>query len=372
MLIKQNKFIFNAHLILSIIAVIPLFIIVATAPFVSYRVEIANLIDYSKMHPKNVGEKMGVSEALNKLKEQINFDSISKFEALNFDSAYRIRVVKNRQNQTYILDPFSGNISESVGEKISYILLMLHRNLGLALIQSDENLAGKIGKQIVAISSIIMAFLFVSGVWLYMPIIRQNFIQSLKFSTKARGHSFFYKFHASLGLATGALLFIMAITGLYWSYGFVRDGAISLLAGSEALAQSKKIKREKPLPTPTAKFSEIGYVVEVFNKKEGENFNNLSFSIPKPDDKIYTLNFNKMPENSALVMTINADSGEINVSEKSSQLSPARKAHVSIYKTHTGEILGTFGQILFAVICLIGLAIIISGFMMTFRRINRK
>ena len=189
MLFKRNKIIFNIHLIIGLIAAIPLLIMTLAAPFASYREEIKSAINekYINLAPSEK-PNLSLSEILAKAKSEIKFDTLENVQIGGENKAYSISVTKDKKLLNFFIDPRSGEvISEDLGEKTRMIILSLHRNLGLALL--DSKVPANIGKQIVAISSIIMALLAISGLILYAPAIKRNLLNSLKIKTDAKGYA---------------------------------------------------------------------------------------------------------------------------------------------------------------------------------------
>ena len=82
MLFKRNKIIFNIHLIIGLIATIPLLIMILAAPFASYREEIKSAINekYINLAPSEK-PNLSLSEILAKAKSEIKFDTLETYKS---------------------------------------------------------------------------------------------------------------------------------------------------------------------------------------------------------------------------------------------------------------------------------------------------
>ena len=387
MLLKRNKFTFNLHLILSLVAALPLFIILFSAPFLSYRAELSELFRQSQTQIDPSGEPKTAEEILSALKEKTNFDALT---AVNFaqsaDTAWRVALVADKKQKTYLLDPATAEIlGEDNGDTFTRVAMSLHRNLGLALLGMQSDTARIVGKNIVAISSVIMAILVVSGVWLYWPFIRKNFAQSLKFNPKARGYGFFYRFHASLGLWTGVLLFIMALTGLYWSYDFVRGGVNAAFGVSVTQNTAQRRETQK---MSDAQIAQAAQAIDGFKSQISGGFSSASLNLRDKKGEIFVIKFTPKNGGDTQNFLIGSQNGkqEQNLTQNQTPTKPADKPAAAqnakqnfdarsvsklMLSIHTGEILGEAGRAIFALAVVLAMAVVASGFIMTFKRVNK-
>lgn len=387
MLLKRNKFTFNLHLILSLVAALPLFIILFSAPFLSYRAELSELFRQSQTQIDPSGEPKTAEEILTALKEKTNFDTLT---AINFaqsaDTAWRVALVADKKQKTYLLDPATAEIlGEDNGDTFTRVAMSLHRNLGLALLGMQSDTARIVGKNIVAISSVIMAILVVSGVWLYWPFIRKNFAQSLKFNPKARGYGFFYRFHASLGLWTGVLLFVMALTGLYWSYDFVRGGVNAAFGVSVTQNAAQRRETQK---MSDAQIAQVAQAIDGFKSQISGGFSSASLNLRDKKGEIFVIKFTPKNGGDTRNFLIGAQNGkqEQNLTQNQTptkladkpaaaqnakQNFDARSVSKLMLSIHTGEILGEAGRAIFALAVVLAMAVVASGFIMTFKRVNK-
>lgn len=349
---KKNRLIFNIHLLLTFLAFLPLFIMSISGSIVAYRAEIEEIINRNLFEVKVSEKKENLSEILANLKAKNGDFEIRNID-INKEGIYHIYTQGKSGRNAYFANPYNGEIYDDIGFKAMFVALMFHRNLGLSLLENKT--ASTIGKHIVAISSISLALLILSGIWLYLPLIKKNFLKSLMFKITLKGRAFWYQIHASLGLWTAILLLIMSISGLFWSYGFVREGINAIFGVKTEQRVVKNIKND-------VNFSDFDRAVLALNADFDKatiasNAKNLSY---KKSGK----NFNFLLENNGTLTALNK-------TENSGKMD-ARAVSKLMLSIHQGDIFGEVGRALFFISCLLINLFIISGFVMLFRRINPK
>ena len=370
MLFKRNKIIFNIHLIIGLIATIPLLIMTLAAPFASYREEIKSAINekYINLTPSEK-PNLSLSEILTKAKNEIKFDTLENVQIGGKNKAYSISVTKDKKPLNFFIDPRNGEvISDDLGEKTRMIILSLHRNLGLALL--DSKVPANIGKQIVAISSIVMALLAISGLILYAPAIKRNFLNSLKIKPNTKGYACFFNLHTSLGTYVAILLVVMSLTGLYWSYGWVRSSVNSIFFDLKPSEMKKSAPKRNLIPISDEKFKEIESAEQIFKENVTLELKSLTINVPENNQSTYTINY-ETAESQVGKLKLDASAGKIKENKlvsKAESIPEAKKAGRKVLSVHTGEIFGEIGQVVFAVSCVIAVLLIITGFLMTIKR----
>ena len=367
---KRGKIIFNIHLIIGLIAAIPLIFMTLSAPFTSYREEIKSAINknFINLVPSEKAN-LSLNELLAKAKSEIQFDTLESLQIGGANEAYRISITKDKKQLNFFIDPRSGKvISEDWGEKFRIIILSLHRNLGLALL--DSKISANIGKQIVAISSIIMALLAISGLILYAPAIKRNFLNSLKIKPNAKGYACFYNLHTSLGTYVAILLVVMSLTGLYWSYDWVRSSVNSIFFDLKPSEMKKSMPQRNLIPISDEKFKEIETAEQIFKENVTLELKSLTINVPENNQTTYTINY-ETSESQVGKLKLDASAGKIKENKlisKAESIPEAKKAGRKVLSLHTGEMFGEIGQIVFAVSCVIAVLLIITGFLMTIKR----
>ncbi len=118
----------------------------------------------------------------------------------------------------------------------------LHRWLFMKPAEPHGGLS--VGRVVMAISSMAMSLILLSGVVLWWPKSKQMLKNRLTVTTNKGFRRFVYDSHASLGIYAFVFLFLMAVTGPVFSFGWYKKGMSTLLGQSSE-------KKEMPM-TPNA------------------------------------------------------------------------------------------------------------------------
>ncbi|KEA45320.1 hypothetical protein CR66_08525 [Campylobacter mucosalis] len=345
MIFKRNKFIFNLHLLLTFLFALPLLVVTLSAPFAQYRNEIAQLINsYNVNIAKSDAPYLKMSEILAKFSQ--NFGTIN-LVALNIQSdknkAVKISVLNDKQLQKFFINPYNGEAVLEKGSSVAKAILSVHRNLGLGLLESKELLS--LGKNIVAISSIGLFVLILSGFWLYLPTIKGGIKKAGILNFKRKGYGFLYQLHGVLGIWLSLLLCVMCLTGLYWSYDFVRSG-VNTAFGVDA----KPGKKPQPNAIKLENFSQIDEILTSVT-----DFKTLT--IYAEND---TLKFKK-DNNTTLKKPTNG-----------LKFQTPRDVSRFWLSIHQGSIFGEVGRVIYSFTSTLFVLFVITGFMMMSWRLNRR
>jgi len=220
----HKKIWFKIHWILGITAGIVLFVVGVTGAVLSFEKEITRFINQDSFIvsvPENK-TKLSTKELLEKFqainpKAKINSVSITNEPS----SSVVINVAgigegkEARRGVNYYLNPYTAEILPDLkGKEFFSLMLRLHRWLAL------EGDAREVGKQTVAISTVALIVLVISGIIVYWGRIKHSFFKSFTFKFKHKGRAFLSTMHSAIGMWVIPFYLLAALTGLYWSYGW--------------------------------------------------------------------------------------------------------------------------------------------------------
>lgn len=139
---------------------------------------------------------------------------------------------KSGERVSAYLDPYTGKVlgvENSSLQSFFSSTLRLHRWL----------LVRGVGKQIVGASTLVFLFMLLSGLVLWWPRKRKQLKAALTIKRKAKFFRLNYDLHNVLGFYALIGLFILGVSGLYFSYGWVRNGIVLGLGGEIAQGQEQ-------------------------------------------------------------------------------------------------------------------------------------
>jgi len=258
-------------------------------------------------------------------------------------------------------------------------VLDLHRNL----------MMGNVGRQIVGASVLIFCILLISGLILWLPKKLKFLKQGLTVMFKAKFQRVNYDLHNTLGFYTFLMLFFIAVTGLYVTYPWVKNGLIVSLGGSSIDAISKdKDNEDDP----------FGGLLEDMLQKQDEkkNFKNVTSASV---DKIVKLADHHLPyhavtsielpnkENPRYVVIktnrqnllgmmfpdeVTFDKTGVFKTKESFSYKPLNKQFTALAKPlHTGEIMGLPSIILYFIVSLIGCSLPVTGLLIWWHKFRK-
>ena len=375
-LLRQNKILFNIHLILSIVFSIPLLVMGVTGAILSYQHELEALINAGSKKVEKTGEMQSVEKILQSFSEQTGAKQpVRLVVPKSDDEAF---VIYANRNDAYLVNPYTAQIiGKDRGTGFVLTVMALHRNLGLAL--SGNKTAAEIGKQIVGASVVAMILLVISGVWLHSPRLRRKFIEAIKPNFKLKKYALFYNLHTSLGSLSAVIYLLICLTGLNWSYGWYNDAVMKLFVSSQNLPQASAPKaaaskdhaaasaKEEGKKPATYKFSDAQRAYEIFRSSgiEYKEFTLMLAASDKIDVRYYE------PDAPATARpkgaSVDLKAGKIAERKQTEGITVGEFKDAN-YQLHTGYFFGLAGKILWSLVSLCMALFIFSGFYMTVKR----
>ncbi|MFE1602897.1 PepSY-associated TM helix domain-containing protein [Methylobacterium sp. ID0610] len=142
------------------------------------------------------------------------------------------------RGETVYADPYDGRILGSGrGEAVFGVILRLHRWL---LVPGEGN---GWGRTLTGTSLFGLIYLALSGLYLRWPRRLGDWRIWLKPALNRRGRPLYWSLHSVLGTWVLVIYLVIALTGLWWSFGWYRDGATLLLTGRVPQAEAAEPRR---------------------------------------------------------------------------------------------------------------------------------
>lgn len=222
----MKKIIKKIHLYLGLVFSLFLILIGTTGAILSYEKKILELIN-PQVYNLDYKNK-------EKLDKKILFENLEK----NHDfQIVAIRFYENpskpivlvtpaaedsNSNRKVLLNvnPYTGELLPSIRGKMFFTYARY--------IHLDLLLGKVIGKNIVAISTIVLIILSISGLYLYAKPLIHNFKSAMKINFSSNGKRLYYKLHTVFGIYFLVAFLIMSLSGLFWSYDWFKKGVYSL------------------------------------------------------------------------------------------------------------------------------------------------
>ncbi len=378
---------FKIHWILGISAGIVLFIVGLTGATLSFEKELTRLFNQDSFYvsiPSNQ-EKLTPKELLERYqtinpKAKINSISIStnkeESTVINIAGSGEGREAKRGVN--IYLNPYTAEVLPEVKGKAFFSLILdLHRRL----------MMGEVGKQIVAISTIALITLVISGIIIYWGRIKHSFFKSFTFKFKHKGRAFLSTMHSAVGMWVIPFYLLVTLTGLFWSYQWYNTMLYKIAGVEKPQRQQAPQMQQRQKPegqfgqkepqreeNPSAKFDDLQKAVNMFNMLIQREYYSFTVKLPQKGT-IYSFSYldeqsNHFRESNSLELDIN--SSQLVKHERFDEKPLNEQLMRSILPLHTGEYFGLAGQIgMFLASSLMAL-FVITGFMLFINRHKKK
>ncbi|WP_370861761.1 PepSY-associated TM helix domain-containing protein [Parabacteroides faecis] len=232
----MRKLFAKIHLWLSIPFGIIIAIVCLTGAILVFETEILEICYPSRYFVKEVkGEPLPPAALLNAARQQLP-DSV-KINGLRVmqDPKRTYQVVLPGKKAAAFIDPYTADITGiDDGQGFFMQMMRLHRWL-LDTYKRDGSFT--LGKAVVGYSTLVLAFILISGLVIWYPRNKKALKNRLKIKTKAGWYRFFYDLHVSGGFYATLLLLVLTLTGLTWSFGWYRDAFYTVFGVETAQTQ---------------------------------------------------------------------------------------------------------------------------------------
>lgn len=296
--------------------------------------------------------------------------------------SYVIGYKENNVDKSTYYNQYTGQAlgQADVGSgKFFDVVLDIHRNL----------MMGNVGRQILGAGVLMFCVLLISGLILWLPKKLKFLKQGLTVMFKAKFQRVNYDLHNTLGFYTFLMLFFIAVTGLYVTYPWVKNGLIVSLGGTSIDNISKD--------TDSGDDAFGGLLEDMLEKQDEKK--NLKDSESASIDKILKLADQHLPYRAVTSIDLpNKDNPRYVVIKTNTQNllgmmlpdevtfdktgifktkelfsnKPLNKQFTSLAKPlHTGEIMGLPSIILYFIVSLIGCSLPVTGFLIWWHRFRK-
>ena len=364
---------FKIHWFLGITAGIILLIVGLTGAMLSFEKEIMNAInkDSYTVLVQDGQEKLTTKELLEKFQYQlpeVKINSISfssdKTTSTVINVAGKGEGKESRKGINYYVNPYDATIlPELKGKEFFSFILTLHRWLAFS---GD---AREVGKQAVAISTIALIVLMISGIAVYWATIKRAFFKSFTFSFKHKKRAFLSTMHSAIGMWVIPFYLVVSLTGIIMSYDVVRDTLYNM-AGVQKPQKMQGTKPQGKEENRVLKFDEYEKAVNLFDTFTEKNYSTATLRFPQ-NGTVYSFNYTDTRHHYNS-LELDTSSLKLLKHEKYEDKTFAEQLVKSILPLHTGEYFGFIGKVGMFISSALMALFTITGFMLYFNRINKK
>ncbi len=361
------------HLYLGLAAGIILMVTCFTGAVLVYEKDLQQAIYPERYIVKATGDKLSPDALINKVAQQkpgaiingIKLYSAAEKTAevsINVPGEKRVKGVGKDAGErlTAFVNPYTGEVIEffNYRESFFYFMMDLHRWM----------LGGDTGKMVVGIATLLFLVILITGIILWWPRNKAILKQRLKFKTDAGFKRLNHDYHIVLGFYSAIFLFVLAFTGLAWSFKWFNNG-IYYVTGSS-------MEKAKPLlskPFNNNKTT-LAYALQQVSTLEKEA---VYYNISLPKDSAESISINVLKANAAHETasdnyTVDAYSGSILAVTKFTDKNLGARVRSTFKPVHTASIFGWPSKLIGFIVCLLGTFFPASGIIMWWNRTRKK
>ena len=297
------------------------------------------------------------------------------------DRCYRADVSKPRRGAVYI-DQYTGRVTGHY-ERLPFFKAMfgLHRWL-LDTRPSDGGIFW--GKLIVGVSTLLFTVILITGVIIWWPRTAKNLRRKLAVKVSAGWYRFWYGLHTAGGIYATAVLLILALTGLTWSFNWYRDGFYRLF-GAETARQPQKHGdgpkqssgagshdpgRGDAAGAEKGRTASFAYAQRILDRMRNDNPGFGRISVSEGTASVYSGETGN--SRAADRYYFNTENGEPTGSALYADTERAAKLRGWIYSVHVGSWGGSVTKTIVFLAALLGAALPLTGYYLWIKRLLRK
>jgi sulfite reductase (NADPH) flavoprotein alpha-component len=269
-----------------------------------------------------------------------------------------LRLAAERRSEIYF-DPYSGQVLPTpTGVGFLHVVEDLHRRLA----------AGDRGKAVTGVCVLILLFFCLSGLYLRWPRQWWSWRAWWVVEWRRQGRSFLWSLHSVVGTWCLLLYLLIALTGLYWSYDWYRQGLVKLLGGPQTMQAGGRAG--KPVAVEFARLQ------SALDTLPDNSRSYMDIRIPSRARQPVSVRY--LPAAAAHdraydVLEVQPDSGRIVQLMRYAQLPAGRQLLVSLYALHTGSFFGLPGRVAWMLASLCMSLFLVTGWLLYLnRRANKR
>jgi sulfite reductase (NADPH) flavoprotein alpha-component len=337
----SKKILFQLHWLLGISAGLVLALMGVTGAAYSFQEELLRALNPQALRVEvRPGGMLAPAELVESVESAAGQRVVGLWLAPGSDLAARVNLAPSpgeRRGPMRYADPYSGELlAPPVGQAFFGLMLELHRFLAM----------GDSGKQITGASTLALLFFCLSGLYLRWPRRALNWRAWLTLDWAKRGRAFNWDLHAVAGTWCLLLYLCAALTGLFWSYEWYRQGLTRLLDDAPVARQGKSPERPAAPQAVEVDYQALWRNVQDAAGPQLASWNLRLSALPGQPVKILYLLDDAAHPRAYNQLSLDPASGEVRNHRRYADKSFGARLLTSVYALHTGEYFALPGRIL--------------------------
>lgn len=266
-------------------------------------------------------------------------------------AAVHVRFARDEQGarpSSLYLDPYDGHVlGVPRGEDFFATVRRLHRWL---LIPGD---AKGWGRQITGVAALSLIVMLISGLVLRWPRRASSVKMWLKPNIGLSGRGLHRSLHAVIGTWVLPIYLVMALTGLWYSFDWYKDGVVWLLSRPDVAAAKMQPRQSRPPGRPEPAQS-VGFdrAWSALQHEESGGFARAQLTLPAGPGTVMRIRSwlkDSTLESMRDEFRIDAVTGQVVSAERYADKTLGEKTIASVLDIHRGAVLGWPGKLAFMI-----------------------
>ncbi len=363
----MKKVTIQLHLWLGLISGLVVFIVALTGSLLVFREELEPLTDprFFMVSPPAAGHRQSLDAFVETTTATFPDQKISR--VTRESAADRTVIVELKQSKkakdilAVALNPYTGEIVATRQEQDAFFptVLRLHRYLCL----------GETGKVITGISCSLFLIIMLTGLVLWWPN-RKNRSQRFRIKWNASAKRLTWDVHAVVGFYVLPFIFLIAATGLIWSYKWVNNLLFLAFDGKP------QVKREAPVNLSATGTVTMGRLERVYVQTNQRLPHPGRFTLTFPETDSLSLTVSKVDETAAVsnvvdMLYFDYRTGQPTGQQLYRETTRGFKARRLIFPIHTGSLLGWPTKLIALLVALLTTTLPLTGFCIWWGKRNK-
>ncbi len=260
----------------------------------------------------------------------------------------------------HFVDPYDGRLigSEDAlrGHDTLHVVENLHRRL----------VAGDSGKALTGASTICLLLLACSGIYLRWPRRWSDVRAWLAVRWRMRKTPFLRSLHEVIGTWLLLPYLLVALTGLWWSYEWYREGVLKLTGASTPPRAAMRTADAEPASVEALRGGWSGFL----RATASSGYSTASFNLPASDQPLVISYLDAKPahERASNLITLDPASGAVRSHERYADKNTGGRLAASMFVLHKGSFFGLGGTLLMMLASLAMPLFAITGWLLYLQR----
>jgi uncharacterized iron-regulated membrane protein len=390
-----RQFLNDIHLYAGLLCSVVVIAVCFTGTLYVYNTEIREFFDSERYFVSEQGNLKTLEELKSGLQplEQGKLVAVTKYQDSNRTVQFQVKAEGEEKATTYFVDPYTGgiladNTKKTTSEEIMGNVFSLHRWLLLDKVEAPilESMTNQeLGRLINGVATSLFLLGVLTGIFLWLPKKVKNWKQGLTVKWSGNWKRINHDLHNALAFYSFIALFIMAVTGPFWSFGWYKtawqktwdtyqapkeekkedtskesNSSNPVLADSTQIPESVPISLDEALAAANKQLTYSGVIKLTFPEE------------PQGDLAVSKSRTGFFARAGADQLKLTAQTLELKEKVLFGDLPWRQQVGKSVKALHTGEIFGQFTKFLWAVACAIATSLPITGTMIWLNKRKKK